>query len=112
MNVTLFHTKVLVNMYTAITLPVYTLYQRPWARLRLAEQPHVESLPTGNSEELGWIRKGPKPDIKKAPTLACSTYLEALPMLDRSKPSIGYRDVIEERIDYDFNGEYLKKKFS
>lgn len=106
MNVTLFHTKVLVNMYTVVTLPVYALYQRPWARLRAAKQSHVQPLPTGNADELGWIRKGPPPDFKKSPTLTCGSYLEALSMLDRSKPSIGFRDVIEERIDYDMNGEY------
>ena len=100
MNVTLFHTKLFVNTYTALTLPFYTIYQRPWQKLKLSKLCRVNKTIDKNGKTI-WTRKGPP---GKSPQMACRTFVEALDIMDRSQVSIGTRDVFEERIDLDENG--------
>ncbi|KAI7687029.1 hypothetical protein SSS_00449 [Sarcoptes scabiei] len=96
MNITLFHTKLIVNTYTALSLPFYAIYQKPWRKIKLSNIKRTESFK--QIDRVVWLRKGPP---GHSPTLKCRTYLEALSMLDPSKQSIGIRDVLDEKIEYD-----------
>lgn len=102
MNVTLFHTKIIVNSYTALTLPFYAAYQKPWRQLKLSNLMRAQKMLDKSGETI-WVRKGP---TFKNPNLACSTYLEAFSNIDRSRQSVGIRNVLEEKVDYDENGKY------
>ncbi|KAF7491638.1 Long-chain-fatty-acid--CoA ligase 4 [Sarcoptes scabiei] len=99
MNITLFHTKLIVNTYTALSLPFYAIYQKPWRKIKLSNIKRTESFK--QIDRVVWLRKGPP---GHSPTLKCRTYLEALSMLDPSKQSIGIRDVLDEKIEYDEDG--------
>ncbi|OTF72086.1 hypothetical protein BLA29_008177, partial [Euroglyphus maynei] len=100
MNITLFHTKLVVNTYTALTLPFYTIYQRPWQRLKLSNKIEAQMI-SKTSNSVVWTRKGP-PGNK--PVLKCSTYLEAFNFMERSRPSIGVREIFDEKISFDEEG--------
>lgn len=99
-NLTLFHTKLIVNTYTAITLPFYAIYQKPWQRLKLADMVLTKSLK--KSDRIIWSRKFPAE--KKLPCFQCSTYIEAFEKMDRNRLSIGIRDILDEKIELDDEG--------
>lgn len=101
MNVTMFHTKIFVNTYTALTLPFYTLYQRPWRTL--ARSKIARAQVTFDSKGFPvWTRKGP-PMV--SPYMKYDTYVEALKNMDRSRRSVGIRDVLEELVNLDEEGK-------
>lgn len=112
MNITLFHTKLIVNTYTALSLPFYAIYQKPWQRLKISNQIYSQMI-SKTSDSVVWTRNGP-PGTK--PITQCSTYLEAFKFMDRSRPSIGVREILDEKISFDeeglpitIDGKILKK---
>lgn len=110
MNLTMFHTKLVVHTYTALTLPFYAMYQRPWQKVKQSDTVYATS--TVHEDRVTWRRNGPKGHF---PTLKCSTYLEAFKLLDPSQKSVGYRNIINEKVEVDeegpiiIDGKVLKK---
>ena len=97
------NTKLLVNTYTAITLPLYTIYQRPWQKLRKSKMFQVQMYKDKNGRNI-YYRNGPN-------ELECSfinhhrTVTDLLKTLDRNRIAVGARNVISEKLHCDQNGK-------
>ena len=102
MNVTLFHTKLIVNTYTALTLPFYAIYQRPWQKIKLSKLMRVQKLIDKNDNFPIWVKK--HVDIK-SPYMKHETYVKSMNYMNRDIKSIGIRDVIEEKVHHDEEGK-------
>ena len=100
MNVTLFHAKLFVNTYTALTLPFYTIYQKPWRQLKLSKLVRAQVTYDKDGHPI-WTRNGPP---MQSPYMRYDTYVEALRNMDRARRCVGYRDVIEEQVNFDEEG--------
>ena len=107
MNVTLFHAKLFVNTYTALTLPFYALYQKPWRKIKLSKLVRTTMTIDNNGHPV-WIRKGPP---MQSPYMKYNTFVEAFSKMDRLRRSIGVRDVIEEQVNYDEEGKLFVMLF-
>lgn len=100
-NFALLNARVIVNTYTAATLPFYYLYQRPWQKLRLAKSFGVK---TTIDEKGRVIYSGPEPPGLKHPYYKYQTVNDILLTLDRSREAVGIRDVVKETLELDANG--------
>lgn len=97
----LLNTKVMVNTYTAATLPFYYLYQRPWQKLRAAKDFGVKRT----VDRWGRVIYTRDPPQKlEHPYYKVNTFPEIFPTLDRSRLAIGVRDVIKETMELDKDG--------
>lgn len=103
MNVTLFHTKIFVNTYTALTLPFYALAQRPWQTLARSKLVRAQVAFDDKGCPV-WTRKGPP---MASPYMKYDTYVEALKNMDRTRRSVGIRDTLEELVNLDDEGNPL-----
>lgn len=103
MNITLFHTKLVVNTYTALSLPFYAAAQKPWRRLKLSKVVHTQKYLDPKTNTYIWKRKGPP---GSSPVLNYETYIEAMAKLDPNKECIGFRNVLEEQINFDEDGRF------
>ena len=109
MNVTLFHTKLIVNSYTALTLPFYALYQKPWQKVKLSKLMRVKKLIDKNDKFPIWVKK----EVAiKSPYMKHETYVKAMNYMNRDVQSVGIRDVIEEKVHHDEEGEAFCDGFS
>mgnify|MGYP002714293205 FL=1 len=101
-KIALWNTKFLVNTYTAITLPFYTVYQRPWQKLRANKSFNVRMEKDKHGRIIYSREAAIRTDHKY---FHCKTYNEALATLDRNKIKVGQRDIISEELQYDQNGQ-------
>ncbi|XP_017495100.1 PREDICTED: long-chain-fatty-acid--CoA ligase 4-like, partial [Rhagoletis zephyria] len=86
--------KAAVNAYTWSTLPFYTLYQKPFSKLRLAKNFGVISTVDPKTGRRVYSRPTP-PDIDH-PYLKYQVFNDIIPTLDRNREVLGIRDVISE----------------
>ena len=101
-DVSLLPAKLFINMYTALSLPFYALYQAPWRRLKASRAIRTRSYIDPANGHRVWMRDGPP---MRSFHMKYATYVEALQHLDRSRQSIGVRDVINEVAALDEHGK-------
>lgn len=104
-NFALLNAKAIVNTYTVVTLPFYTLYQRPWRTLRLAKNFGVQTRIDNNGRT---VYSRPAPAGLEHPYYQLETMVDVFPILDRSRKVIGLRDVIQETLELDENGKKFR----
>lgn len=109
--------RLVVFIYTWITLPIYFLYQQPWKRLDLAKQCGARLSNKGRwsdqapCERIGtnFIEYERFAEVPYHPLMDCKTILEALMVCKKLYPSDhicqGYREILDEEIQYDSNGK-------
>ena len=97
-------TKAVDNTYTALTLPFYTAYQRPWRKLRLTKSFGVKSYQDSHGRT---VYHRPSPVPCPQPFDRLTTYNQVLRTLDRNRVALGVRDVIRERPQLDENGLFV-----
>lgn len=100
------NTRLVVGTYTAVSLPFYTIAQRPWKQLRLARQKRVvvEQSLDGSTY---WTRYGP-PVTHPNGYHNHSTFKEIVQMMkskeDLTVPKLAHRALFCEKVLYDDNG--------
>src|SRR5690625_1935247 len=103
----LLNTRLVVGTYTALTLPFYTVTQRPWQKLRLARARRTvaERSPDGSFQY--WKRHGAPITLPNDYHLYRS-FNEIFDFMkrneDRNQPRLSYREVYSEKIKFDHNG--------
>lgn len=117
--------RVIVNIYTWLTLPIYFLLQRPWIRIekarnvgaRLVNQKKErhpiddDAIPLSlqNTEFLEYERFVP---IPPHPLMKCNTIIEAIyertEIYPNDEPVLGFREIIEEQIQLNSNGQPIR----
>ena len=75
-------TKALVNLYTWTTLPLYTIVQRPWRRLRLSKGFGVKTTVDTNGRTI-YYRPSPAPVTATQPFIDCHTFPEMFQKLGK-----------------------------
>nr|XP_027203444.1 long-chain-fatty-acid--CoA ligase 4-like [Dermatophagoides pteronyssinus] len=101
-KIALLNTKLVVNAYTAVTLPFYTIYQRPWQKLRAMKSFAVRMEKDKHGRIIYSRQAAIRPDHKY---FHIDTYSKALTTLNRDEPKIGQREIISEELQYDQNGQ-------
>lgn len=96
------NTKFLINSYTAITLPFYTIYQKPWQKLRTSKLFQIQMYKDKHGRTI-YYRNGPTKF--EHPFIHHRTVTDLLKTLDRDRIAVGVRDVINEKLQYDQNGK-------
>lgn len=86
-NLALLNTKVLVNAYTGLTLPLYTIVQRPWRQLKIAKSTFNMRVFLDKQGRLVYSR--PTQASSHLPAYACQTFAEVIPTLDRTREVVG-----------------------
>ncbi|OTF80109.1 long-chain acyl-CoA synthetase-like protein, partial [Euroglyphus maynei] len=94
--------KLLVNTYTAITLPFYTIYQRPWQKLRASKLFQIQMYKDKHGRTV-YYRNGPTEFDH--PFIHHQTVTHLLKTLNRDRIAVGARDVISEKLQYGENGK-------
>ena len=98
--------KVVVNIYTLFTLPIYYLIQKPKKTLAKAYTIKAQRI---DPDKPIWIRNGKRPYhvIEE-----CDTLREGLEkvftLYPKDKPSLGYREVLAEEVQYDKHGNVIR----
>lgn len=94
-------TRLLVNTYTLLTLPAYSLLQRPWEKIRLSKSFNILKTVHKSTGRIVYSRPITKQtDHRFAKT---KTINEALRSLDRDRLAVGFRDVLQETLQIDPN---------
>lgn len=101
-NLALLPTKAVVNTYTALTLPFYTIYQRPWRKLRLSKSFGVKTYQDQHGRT---VYHRPAPPNLCHPFYNYSTYNEVLRTLDPGRVALGVREVLSEKLQVDEHGK-------
>ncbi|CAG2176204.1 unnamed protein product, partial [Oppiella nova] len=106
-NLFMIKTRLIVNTYTVTTLPLYYVIQKPWKTLAEAKKLRTKTHETINGEVV-WSRNNPS--LSHA-FLQYNTYPEVLKnlknMYDSNRLMLGKRDVIEDTIEKDSNGNII-----
>lgn len=119
--------RLVVSLYTTITLPIYYLVQKPWRRLKLSNSCGANLISNGNlSKFVKNENEGPPNSLKGAeyleferyspiphhPLMKCQTVIDAIyfrpEIYPNDQPAIGYREILEEEIQCDSNGKPIK----
>lgn len=104
----LFNTRLVVGTYTAVTLPFYAAFQRPWIIRRQREiiRTKVESSNDGSYHF--WKRHVPTEVVHPFRYDKCETVKQALEMMrsieDLNTPRLSYRTVYSEDVRLNENG--------
>ncbi|OTF71721.1 hypothetical protein BLA29_011134, partial [Euroglyphus maynei] len=101
-KIALLNTKLAVNAYTAITLPFYTIYQRPWQKVRAMKSFNVRMDKDKHGRIIYSRQAAIRPDHKY---LHYDTYNKALASLNRNDLKVGQRELLSEELQYDQNGK-------
>ena len=103
-NFFMLKTRIIVNTYTATTLPLYYAIQKPWKVLEEAKKLRTKKFETRDGE-LVWCRDETP---VSHPSLLYNSYAEVLSNLtkdyDPNREVLGQRDVIRETVEKDENG--------
>ena len=104
-NLFMLQTKALVNAYTWTTLPLYTIAQQPWRRLRQSKsfQVHTEKRPGGKT-----IYSRPCQIELNNPYFGLHSFNQMVPLLDLKRKAVGIRSVLSEQIQLDEAGKPIK----
>lgn len=103
--------KLLIWIYTYVTLPVYWLVQRPWKEQQESEQCRI-TLESENPPV--WIRS-PNDNSSKfiAPLVGCKTFSQVISLacsLYHDRNCFGFREVLETKDVVDSSGKVVTKK--
>lgn len=99
-------TKAFVNLYTWTTLPFYSIYQQPWRRLALNKDFNVIKKVDSLGRLIYSRPLQPNPgNVSHDKYYQYKTFPELFDVLDRSKPVVGIRDVLEEKVAKDSAGK-------
>ena len=104
-NFALLQTKLLVNTYTWITLPFYTVAQQPWRVLRAAKSLGVVTTKDKHGRT---VYSRPSPPTLNHPYYQYKTFPAIFSLLDRNRKVVGIRDVINEYPTLDKEGNPVK----
>lgn len=106
-NLFMLKTRLLVNLYTATTLPFYYLAQKPWRTVALAKQIKSKKLLINGSWV--WVRNEEPPEH---PHLKCGTYVQVMdtmiPMYGPKRPALAYRQVLQEHTQKNPDGSVVR----
>lgn len=103
----LLNTRLVVGTYTALTLPFYTLYQRPWRVLREAKSKRA-TLERAKDGTYYWKRHGPPivhPLNYHEVTSFQQLFSEMAKLEDTELPRLAYREVYNEQPVLDEAGQ-------
>lgn len=103
----LLNTRLVVGTYTALTLPFYTIAQRPWLVLRQAKMKRTSVNMSTDGSYRYWTRHG-LPIEHPSNYHLCNSFNEVFRLMrkneDLEKPRLGFREVLSEKVNYDKNG--------
>lgn len=100
----LLSTKALVNTYTWLTLPLYTITSRPWKRLHDQKSFGVKRV---KDDQGRIIYSRPCPIEFDHPIARCSSFNEMVPFLNRNQIAVGIREVLGNQTPTDANGKSI-----
>lgn len=119
--------RIVVFLYTTITLPIYYLVQKPWRRIKLSNNGGANLISSGKFSQFVNKKKDGPPDFLKGaefieferytpiphhPLMKCQTVIDAIyfrpEVYPNDQPAIGYREVLEEEVQCDSNGKPIK----
>lgn len=106
----LLNTRLVVGSYTALTLPFYTILQRPWLRFRQSKVRRTQMERSADGSYFFWKRYGP-PIALPNNYHTYNSFQEIFEVMkkteDMDKPRLSYREVFSEKIKYDEKGTVL-----
>lgn len=94
--------KIVVTIYTAITLPFYFICQKPWKKVQASTSFQVEQTKDKYGRIIYSRKQKKQPDSH---LFNYRTYSEALKNLSRDLIKVGRRDIVNEELQYDENGK-------
>ncbi|KAH9398806.1 Long-chain-fatty-acid--CoA ligase 4 [Tyrophagus putrescentiae] len=105
--------RIVVTVYTIITLPLYYLIQMPWRRLKRAKSCGAHLVNKGRLSDsapidkvgVNFLEYERFAEIPYHPLMDCLTLSEAFVVVGKlyphDQPSHGYRQIIDEEVQYD-----------
>lgn len=105
--------KIIITIYTALTLPFYFVYQKPWKKVQASTSFQIRQIKDKYGRIIYSRKQAKRPDSH---LFNYRTYSDALNHLSRDLIKVGRRDILNEELQYDenekpimFNGRMLSK---
>lgn len=106
----LINTRIVLGTYTAVTLPFYTILQKPWRATAASKKQWAKTEKSPDGSYFYWKSNRPPitlpNDYHLCPTFQ-SLFKKMVASEDLTKPRLAYRNVLCTKVKYDPNGIIL-----